>query len=64
MRLYLCVFSTGGHTIGSTELKFGIEDHIYPREVIGYIWFRYPNPQGRGGPKNWYPPGKISWNKI
>ena len=48
----MCVFSIGGHTVGPTVLKFGMEDHIYPWEVIGYISFRYPNPQGRGRPKS------------
>ena len=38
-----------GHTVGPTELIFGMEDHIYPLEVLSYILFRYPNPQGRGG---------------
>ena len=37
------VFLIGGHTVGPTVLKFGMEDHICPREVIGYA-----NPQGRG----------------
>ena len=30
----VCVFSIGGHLVGPTELKFGMEDHIYPGEVI------------------------------
>ena len=34
------------------ELKFGMEDHIYPWEVIGYISFLYPYPQGWGRPKS------------
>ena len=37
----MCLFSIGGHTVGPTVLKFGMEDHIYPREVIGYILLRY-----------------------
>ena len=47
----MCVFSIGGHTVGPTELKFGMEDHIYPREVIGYILFpnTYPPPPVGGG---------------
>ena len=45
------VFSIGGHTVGPTELKFGMKDHIYPEEVIGYILFRNPNPQGQGALK-------------
>ena len=35
--------------IGPTELKFTMEDHIYPGEIIGYISLRYPYPMGRGG---------------
>ena len=31
----VCVFFIGSHTVGPTELKFGMEDHIYPWEVIG-----------------------------
>ena len=47
----MCVFSIGGHTVGPTELKFGMEDHIYPRGVIGYILFpnTYPPPPVGGG---------------
>ena len=41
-------FSRGGCVIGRTVHKFGMEDHIYPGEVLGYIWFGYPNPQGQG----------------
>ena len=48
----MCVFSTGGHTIGPTALKYGMEDHIYPWKAIGYISFWYPNPQGQGRPKS------------
>ena len=44
------MFSVGGHTIVPTELKFGIE--VNPREVIGFILFWYPNPQGQGTLKN------------
>ena len=43
----VCVFFIGGHTVGPSVLKFGMEDHIYPREVIGYILFGYPNPGGQ-----------------
>lgn len=35
----MCVFSIGGYTVGPTELKFGMEVHIYPGEVVGYISF-------------------------
>ena len=28
------VLSIGGLTVGPIELKFGMEDHIYPLEVI------------------------------
>jgi len=48
----VCLFSIGGHTVGPTELKFGMEDHIYPWEVLSYILFRYPYPQGQGRPKS------------
>ena len=48
----VCVFSIGDHTVGPTVLKFGMEDHIYPWEVIGYILLRYPNPLGQGRPKS------------
>ena len=33
----VCLFSKGGHTVGPTVLKFGIEDHIYSGEVIVYV---------------------------
>ena len=36
----MCVFFTG-HTVGPTVLKFGMDDHIYPWEVIGYILFGF-----------------------
>ena len=49
MGVCVCLFSIGGHTVGPTVLKFCIEDRIYPWEVIGYILFRYPYPQGLGG---------------
>ena len=49
----MCVFFIGGHTVGPTELKFGMEDHIYPWEVIGYISFGYPNPGDQGALKTW-----------
>ena len=58
----------GGNTIGPTELKFGKEDHIYPREDMGYILFRYTHPQGRGPKKQG--PGVCTaqtahfWKKI
>ena len=42
----------GGHTIRPIVLKFGMEDHIYPWEVIGYILLWYPNPLGQGRPKS------------
>ena len=45
----VCLLYIGGHTIRPTVLKFGMEDHIYPWEVIGYILLWYPNPLGRGG---------------
>ena len=47
----VCVFFIGGHTVGPRVLKFGMEDHIYPWEVIGYILFGYPNPGGQGALK-------------
>ena len=31
------MFFIGDLTVGPTELKFGMEDHIFPWEVIGYI---------------------------
>ena len=43
------MFSVGSHTVGPTGLKFGMEDYIYPGEVIGYILFWYPYPQCPGG---------------
>ena len=52
MCVCVCVLSIDGHTVGPTELKFGMEDHIYPWEVLSYISFRYPNPQGQGRPKS------------
>ena len=33
-RKSVCRFSIGGYTVEPTELKFGTEDHIYPREVV------------------------------
>ena len=48
----MCVFFIGSHTVGPRVLKFGMEDHIYPWEVIGYISFRYPHHLGRGRPKS------------
>ena len=48
----MCVLSIGGNTVGPKELKFGMEDHIYPWEVRRYISFRYLYPQGRGSPKS------------
>ena len=44
----MCVFFIGGHTVGTRVLKFCMEYHIYPWEVIGYILFGYPNPRGQG----------------
>ena len=44
----VCVFFKGGHTVGPTVLKFGMEDRIYPWEVIGYISLQYPQPSGSG----------------
>ena len=60
----VCLLSIGGHTLGPTMLKFGMESHIYPWEVKGYISFRYPNWQGNWvlgsvQPK-WCISGKIS----
>ena len=40
-------FSIGGHNVGPTELKFGMEDHIYPEEVIAYISYRHTYTQGQ-----------------
>ena len=51
IKVTVCISSIGGHTVGPTELKFGMEDHIYLWEVLRYISFRYPYPQGRGRPK-------------
>ena len=51
VRVCVCLFSIGDHTVGPKVLKFGIEDHIYLAEVIGNIWFRFPYPQGRGEAK-------------
>ena len=28
MYVYVCVFFLGGHTVGPTELKFGMEDQV------------------------------------
>ena len=57
-------FLVGSNTVGPTVLKFGTEDHIYTREVIGYILFRWPSKLGPGvlRPK-WCFPGRISSNK-
>ena len=52
IKVTVYLFSIGSHTVGPTVLKFGMEDHIYPVEVIGYILFGYPYPQGRGRPKS------------
>ena len=52
--MHACVFSIGGHTVGPTELKFGMEDHIYPREVIGYILFPNTYPPWWGEAKEWF----------
>ena len=51
VRVCFCLFSIGGHIVGPTVLKFGLEDHIYPGEVIGYISFRFPYPPGSGEAK-------------
>ena len=48
----VCLFSIGSHTVGPTGFKIGMEDPIYPGEVIGYILLRYPYPLGRGRPKS------------
>ena len=45
----VCLFSKCGLTIGPTVLIFGMEDHICPEEVKGYILLRYPYPWVRGG---------------
>ena len=45
----VCVLSVGGYTVGPTEPKFGMEDHIYPWEVLRYISFRCPYPGVGGG---------------
>ena len=37
------MISIGGHTVRPTELKYGMEDLIYPEEVIQYILLWYPN---------------------
>ena len=62
-----CQFSTESHTIWQTVIKFGMEDPIYPGEVLGYISFRYPYPQG-WGPKTWItesvPPKRCISGKI
>ena len=42
----MCLFCIGGNSAEPTELNFGMEDHIYPREVIGYILLMYPYWQG------------------
>ena len=49
------LFSTGGHTVGFTALKFGIENpHMYLGEDIGYILFStLTYSQVCGAPKNW-----------
>ena len=49
--MWVCLFSIGGHYVGPTVLKFGMEYHIYPGEVIGYISFGYPLPPGSGEAK-------------
>ena len=52
IKVTVCVLSIDSHTVGPAELKFGMEDLIYPWEVLSYISFRYPNPQGQGRPKS------------
>ena len=51
IKVTVCVFYIGSHTVGPRVLKFGMKDHIYPWEVIGYILFGYPNPRGQGALK-------------
>ena len=41
------MFFNSGHIVGPRMLKFDMEDHIYPWEVIGYILFGYPNTGGQ-----------------
>ena len=48
----MCLFSIGGLTVEPTVFKFGMEDHVYPREIKGYISFWYPYPQRWGRPKS------------
>ena len=62
----VCLFSIGGHTVGTTELKFGMENHFNHLEVIGYIWAGYPHPWGQGALKRVYqglyiPKGAFLW---
>ena len=40
----VCIFSIGGHTIGPAVLKFCMEDHIYPGEVIVPVRSGTPTP--------------------
>ena len=47
----MCVFSIGSRIVGPIEVKFGMEDHIYPGEVLRCISFRHPKPRGQGAPK-------------
>ena len=62
------MFLIGGHTVGPSVLKFGIEDCIYPWDVIGYISFRDPNPRGQGalktGFQGLYSPNHAFWGKF
>ena len=44
----MCVFFIGGHTVGPTVLKSGMEDHIYPWDRIHFV--AIPQPSGPGGP--------------
>ena len=46
----VCLFSIGGHTVGPRVLKLGMEDLIYPGEVVRYILLQYPYPLGQGRP--------------
>ena len=57
----VCLFSMGCHRFGPIALKFGMEDHIYPGEVIGYILLMYPYPLGWGTyPLGWGRPKSCS----
>ena len=49
--VFVCVFSIGGHTVGPTVLKFGTEDHIYPRRLYFIPVSQLP---GSGEAKEWF----------